>query len=112
MEIVDGQKSKLPANPSRQDKGKSKHKKQDNINIGEALRVMQSYGYPINTPEERRVALNDFHKINKRVRKKGKAPLVKRESSSYASISREQFPKAGSGLKVVSGGVETNRRMH
>lgn len=114
MEIVDGQKRKLSDEPSHKDKGKSKiiSEKNSPRSMAEALRVMQSYGYSTRTPEERRIALNDYIRINKRAKKKGQSPLKERETSEYASISREQFPKAGSGFKVVSGGIETNRRKH
>ena len=112
IEIVDGQKHNLSAEQSRNNKNTRKELRKKSIDSTEALRIMQSYGYSIRTPEERRIALDDYKRINKRAAKKGKEPLKKRESSSYASINREQFPKAGSGFKVVPGGVETNRRKH
>ena len=112
VEIVDGQKRRLSDEPSHKDKGKSEKRKGSSRSIAEALRIMKSYGYSTKTPEEKRIALNDYTRINKRAAKKGQAPLKERDSSVYASISREQFPKSGSGFKVVSGGVETNRRKH
>lgn len=112
IEVVDGQKRTVSSEPVRKDGGKSKTKKNSHSDTSGALQIMQSYGYSIKTAEERRIALIDFKKINKRAAKKGQAPLKKKESASYASVSREQFPKSGSGFKVVSGGVETNRRKH
>ena len=74
MEITDGEKRKLLDVPSGKGKGKGKKTSTSHWDSGEALRIMQSYGYSIKTPEERRIALNDFKRINKRAAKRDKHP--------------------------------------
>lgn len=44
----------------------------------EVLKIMQSYGYSIKTPEERQKALDDYKRIQKNEQKKGVRSL-KRE---------------------------------
>ena len=78
----------------------------------EVLKIMHSHGYPIKTPEERQTALDDYKRIQKTSRRKGLDSLREKEPSSYAAISKERLPKSGSGFKLLSSGLETNRRKH
>lgn len=71
---------------------------------------MQSYGYSIKTPKERQKALDDYKRSQKTSKRKGLDSLREKEPSSYATISRDRFPK--SGFKLLSSGLEINRRKH
>lgn len=96
-------------NPS---KTKSRVKKYYHMSSAEVLKIMHSHGYPIKTPEERQTALDDYKRIQKTSRRKGLDPLREKEPSSYAAISKDRLPKSGSGFKLLSSGLETNRRKH
>lgn len=110
VEIVDGRSHKLSDTPPIKDKIKSK--KYNHMSSEEVLKIMNSYGYPIKTPEERQTALDDYKRIQKTSRRKGLDSLREKEPSSYAAISKERLPKSGSGFKLLSSGLETNRRKH
>ena len=109
VEIVDG-RSHISNTPHIKDKIKSK--KYYHMSSEEVLKIMNSHGYPIKTPEERQTALDDYKRIQKTSRRKGLDPLREKEPSSYAAISKERLPKSGSGFKLLSSGLETNRRKH
>lgn len=108
VEFIDGRRHKLSETPSITDKIKSKkHSPKSN-----ALKIMQSYGYSIKTSKERQKALDDYKRNQKTSKRKGLDSLRAKEPSSYATISRDRFPKSGSGFKLLSSGMETNRRKH
>lgn len=110
VEIVDGRSHILSDTPPIKEQIKSK--KYYHMSSEEVLKIMHSHGYPIKTPEERQTALDDYKRIQKTSRRKGLAPLREKEPSSYAAISRDRLPKPGSGFKLLSSGLETNRRKH
>lgn len=110
VEIVDGRSHILSDTPHIKDKIKSK--KYYHMSSEEVLKIMNSHGYPIKTPEERQTALDDYKRFQKTSRRKGLDPLREKEPSSYAAISKERLPKPGSGFKPLSSGLETNRRKH
>ena len=110
VEIVDGRSHILSDTPPIKEQIKSK--KHYHMNSEEVLKIMPSHGYPIKTPEERQTALDDYKRIQKTSRRKGLAPLREKETSSYAAISRDRLPKSGSGFKLLSSGLGTNRRKH
>lgn len=110
VEIVDGRSHILSDTPPIKEQIKSK--KHYPMSSEEVLKIMHSHGYPIKTPEERQTALDDHKRIQKTSRRKGLAPLREKEPSSYAAISRDRLPKSGSGFKLLSSGLETNRRKH
>lgn len=110
VEIVDGRSHMLSDTPPIKDKIKST--KYYHMNSEEVLKIMHSHGYPIKTPEERQTALDDYKRIQKTSRRKGLDSLREKEPSSYAAISKERLPKSGSGFKLLSSGLETNRRKH
>ena len=110
VEIVDGRSHILSDTPPIKEQIKSK--KHYHMNSEEVLKIMHSHGYPIKTPEERQTALDDYKRIQKTSRRKGLAPLREKETSSYAAISRDRLPKSGSGFKLLSSGLGTNRRKH
>lgn len=110
VEIVDGRSHILSDTPPIKEQIKSK--KHYHMSIEEVLKIMHSHGYPIKTPEERQTALDDYKRIQKTSRRKGLPPLREKETSSYAAISRDRLPKSGSGFKLLSSGLETNRRKH
>ena len=110
VEIVDGRSHILSDTPPIKEQIKSK--KHYHMNSEEVLKIMHSHGYPIKTPEERQTALDDYKRIPKTSRRKGLAPLREKETSSYAAISRDRLPKSGSGFKLLSSGLGTNRRKH
>lgn len=108
VEFIDGRRYKLSETPSITDKIKSKkHSPKSSVN---ALKIMQSYGYSIMTPKERQKALDDYKRSQKTSKRKGLDSLREKEPSSYATISRDRFPK--SGFKLLSSGLEINRRKH
>lgn len=110
VEFIDGRRHKLSETPSITDKIKrKKHSPKSNVN---ALKIMQSYGYSIKTSKERQKALDDYKRNQKTSKRKGLDSLREKELSSYATISRDRFPKSGSGFKLLSSGMETNRRKH
>lgn len=110
VEIVDGRSHMLSDTPPIKDKIKSK--KYYHMSREEVLKIMHSHGYPIKTPEERQTTLDDYKRIQKTSRRKGLDSLREKEPSSYAAISKERLPKSGSGFKLLSSGLETNRRKH
>lgn len=110
VEIVDGRSHILSDTPPIKEQIKSK--KHYHMSSEEVLKIMHSHGYPIKTPAERQTALDDYKRIQKTSRRKGLAPLREKETSSYAAISRDRLPKSGSGFKLLSSGLETNRRKH
>lgn len=110
VEIVDGRSHILSDTPPIKDKIKSK--KYYHMSSEEVLKIMHSHGYPIKTPEGRQTALDDYKRIQKTNRRKGLDSLREKEPSSYAAISKERLPKSGSGFKLLSSGLETNRRKH
>ena len=110
VEIVDGRSHILSDTPPIKEQITSK--KHYHMNSQEVLKIMHSHGYPIKTPEERQTALDDYKRIQKTSRRKGLAPLREKETSSYAAISRDRLPKSGSGFKLLSSGLGTNRRKH